>query len=86
MRRVLVSWNSEDGFQGDIVAYYNLWTGEIISKEAYNELVEREIFDLWHTMDKDEQLSYGTFDDFRKTMLNSLDDDFMPLVEHIIDD
>lgn len=83
MNKNLISWNTEDGFQGEIVAYFNLWTGQIITKEEYEKMVEREIFDMWHVMDDEEKKEFDNFEHFRRNMLSNPDDDFMPLVEYV---
>lgn len=84
MRKKLVSWNSEAGFGGEVVAYKNIHSGKIISKEEYDKMIEREILELWHLLIEEEQNEFDNYNNFRKSMLDNHDSDFIPLVE--IDD
>lgn len=87
MKKILVSWNNEYGFQGNIVAYRNKYTDKIISKKEYDEQNERMILDLWnHAIDEDEKEDFKNFDEFRRRMLEYPDDDFEPLVQIIVED
>lgn len=82
MKRILISYYSEAGFGGDIVAYQHKHTQQVVSKEQYNNMIEREIKELWNLYGKKE---YGNFKDFREVMLKLSETDFVPLVEIIVE-
>lgn len=86
MRAILVSWHNEYAFGGDVVAYKNIFTGEVIDKKRYSDMLEREIVEMWHVIGKFGKKEYGTFENFRKCMLESPDTDFIPLVQVYVDE
>ncbi len=86
MRAILVSWYNEYAWGGDVVAYLNRFTGEVIDKKQYNDLLEREILDHWYLLDADEQKEFKSFNGFRRYMLDKVDTDYIPLVQVIVED
>ena len=87
MKKILwVSWSNEYAWGGDIIAYRNKNNDMILSKKQYNKMIERELQEILSNMDIQELADYEDFEDFWTNNLNSVETDFEPLVEIIIDD
>ena len=87
MKKILwVSWSNEYAFGGDIVGYQNKNNDMIISKEQYEEMIERELRETWLNMDINKIANFESFDEFKKSALDNVETDFEPLVEIIIDE
>lgn len=85
-KKIWVNWSNELAWQGDIVAYQNRHTNQIISKKTYNEMIEREILDFWLSLNENQKKEYSNFKNFRQYILSIPDSDFIPLVEIIVSD
>ena len=86
MKILWVSWSNEYAWGGDIIAYRNKNNDMILTKKMYEEMIERELQEILSNMDIHELADYEDFEDFWKNNLNSVETDFEPLVEIIVDD
>lgn len=86
MRILWVSWNNELAWQGEIIGYRNKNSNKILSKNQYNEMIEKEIKTQWEEMAEEEKAEYDSFEHFRKNILDVDDHNFEPLVEFIVSD
>lgn len=71
---------------GDIVGYINKKNNKLLSRKQYEEMIEREIYEQWYSMDIEQILEYDDFDNFRRNILDNPDNDYVPLVEVILTD
>lgn len=81
-----VYYSNEYAWNGEIVGYINKNNGKLLSKKQYEEMIEREAMEKWQDMDVEELTNYEDFEDFWANILNSVESDFEPLVEIIIDE
>ena len=86
-RKILwVYYFNEYAWDGEIVGYINKNNNKLITKKQYDEMVERKAYEKWQDMDVDEMADYEDFENFWANILNSVDNDFIPLVEIAINE
>src|SRR5690606_34299277 len=77
---------NEYAWDSEIVGYINKNNNKLITKKQYDEMVEREAYERWQDMDVDELADYEDFENFWANILNSVDNDFIPLFEIIVNE
>lgn len=81
-----VNCSNEYALNGDIVAYFNKNTNKIITKKQYEKMKEKELQEKLQDMDIQELVDYEDFENFYANVLNSIGNDYEPLVEIIINE
>ena len=87
-RKILwVYYTNEYAWNGDIVGYININNNKLLTKKQYDKMVEREAYEKWQNMNIEELTDFEDFENFWAYILNnSFENDFIPLVEIIIDE